>query len=53
MTVHFPCLKILILLFFEKVFEIQFSFLHYKEIHFTIFVLGRRQQTYCFLRNAF
>ena len=53
MKVHFPCLKILILLFFEKVFEIQFSFLHYKEIHFTIFVLGKRQQTYCFLRNAF
>ena len=29
MKVHFPCLTILILLFFEKVFEIQFSFLHY------------------------
>ena len=29
MKVHFPCLTILILLFFEIVFEIQFSFLHY------------------------
>ena len=29
MKVHFPCLTILILIFFEIVFEIQFSFLHY------------------------
>ena len=29
MEVHFPCPTILILLFFEKIFEIQFSFLHY------------------------
>ena len=29
MKVHFPCLTILIILFFEIVFEIQFSFLHY------------------------
>ena len=29
MKVHFPCLTILILVFFEIVFEIQFSFLHY------------------------
>ena len=51
--VHFTCLTILISIFFEKVFETQFSFLHYQEINSTIFVLGRRQQTYCFLRNAF
>ena len=29
MKVHFPCLTILILVFFEIVFEIQFSFLDY------------------------
>ena len=29
MKVHFPCLTILILNFFEIVFKIQFSFLHY------------------------
>ena len=29
MKFHFPCLTILILLFFKTVFEIQFSFLHY------------------------
>ena len=53
MKVPFPSLTILILLFFEIVYEIQFSFLHYTEIHSTILVIGRRQQTYCFLRNAF
>ena len=53
MKVHFPFLITLILLFFEIVFEIQFSFLHYYEIHPTILVLGRRQQNYCFLRYAF
>ena len=29
MKVHLPCLTILILIFFEIVFEIEFSFLHY------------------------
>ena len=29
MKVHFPCQKILILLFFEIVFKVQFYFLHY------------------------
>ena len=52
MRVHFPCLTILILPFFEIVLEIQFSSLHYSN-HSTIVALGRRQQTYYFLRNAF
>ena len=33
MKVHFPCLKILILVFFEKVFEIFFSSLLRNSIH--------------------
>ena len=48
MKLHFPSLTILILLFFEKAFDIQFSFLHYLEIHPTILVLGGTQQTYAF-----
>ena len=51
--VHFLFLTILILLFLEILLEIQFSFFYYWEIHSTILVLGRRQQTYCFLRDAF
>ena len=53
MKVHFPYIKILILFFFETAFEIQLFFLHYFKIHFTILVCGRRQETNCFLRNAF
>ena len=53
MKVHFPYIKILILFFFETAFEIQLFFLHYVKIHFTILVCGRRQETNCFLRNAF
>ena len=48
MKVHFPCLTILILFFFETAFEIHLFFLHYFKIHFTILVRGRRQVTYCF-----
>ena len=53
MKVHFPYIKIIILFFFETAFEIQLFFLHYFKIHFTILVCGRRQETNCFLRNAF